>query len=250
MTIPLDAALHMSYTVSAATDAAVIASISTPVPAVHEALAVMCSECAAASSSKSTDACDIGTGWQSGMRSAVRLAASTPATRATASTSPLALSDSASNAVGPSCTVAPATASRLVVAFPDTSTIEAAPAASMWLRTLPLAVLAPAAEAQPTDDDIPTTSWRAEAGGLRDRHRMTTRSIEDDELVGGSSRTSTVGTRMLGKLRTTPMSAATIPTPTAPHRQQLATRFIDSAERRAQGTRFVSAGRRAFTALL
>ena len=134
MTIPLDAALHMSYTVSAATDAAVIASISTPVPAGRAAAASASPAPAAPArlaaphtrgargargdvqrvrggvelkvdllrgsalnrkglaprppAAGGTDACDISSGWQSGMRSAVRLAASTPATRATASTSP------------------------------------------------------------------------------------------------------------------------------------------------------------------
>ena len=85
--MPRSTALHMSYRVSAATPAAVSASISTPVAPFVSTVARI--RTPSPTGSNSTLACVSASGWQSGMRSLVRLAAMMPATRATANTSPL-----------------------------------------------------------------------------------------------------------------------------------------------------------------
>mmetsp|Transcript_63347 Transcript_63347/g.125237 ORF Transcript_63347/g.125237 Transcript_63347/m.125237 type:complete len:241 (-) Transcript_63347:140-862(-) len=127
------AALHISYTVSAATVAAVRASISTPVAAVHVAVASMSRACASGRSRRLTATCDSATGWQSGMSSDVRFAAMMPARRAVTSTLPLALvlAVSAEKAAGPRWTEEAATAVLVVSALAETSTIDASP----WLST-------------------------------------------------------------------------------------------------------------------
>src|SRR5438445_51885 len=79
--MPLSRALHMSYTVRAATLAATSASISTPVTAVvvtFEAMVTPFSH-----SRIRTSTCERGSGWHIGISSAVRLAAIMPARRVT-----------------------------------------------------------------------------------------------------------------------------------------------------------------------
>ena len=78
----------MSYSVSAATLAAVSASISTPVRAVARASARMVTVPAARSGVSSTSTRSSGSGWQSGMSSEVRFAPPIPASRAVTSASP------------------------------------------------------------------------------------------------------------------------------------------------------------------
>ncbi len=87
--------LTMSYTVSAATEAAVSASISTPVGPVVRASAMSVIVPAAASTSPSTPTKDSASGWHRGISSEVRLAAWMPAIRATPITSPLGASPAA-----------------------------------------------------------------------------------------------------------------------------------------------------------
>mmetsp|Transcript_23734 Transcript_23734/g.72548 ORF Transcript_23734/g.72548 Transcript_23734/m.72548 type:complete len:270 (+) Transcript_23734:511-1320(+) len=152
-TMPFDAALHMSYTVSAATAAALIASISTPVPPSHAADALTTSEWFSGRNEKSTAACEMSKGWQRGMSSDVRLAAPIPATRATARTSPLALEVRAPYATGPRSTVACATASRRVRRLWPTSTIDARPESSTCVST-------PASQGGGSDGP-PPMMWRA-----------------------------------------------------------------------------------------
>ena len=109
------------------------ASISTPVrPSVRTRASMRRRDPAAGASS--TAAAAMGRGWHMGTSSLVRLAAWMPATRATASTSPLgrpprwmSASVSARMATKPS-----ATASRAVTALPETSTMRAAPRSSRW----------------------------------------------------------------------------------------------------------------------
>src|SRR5690606_20219605 len=75
-------------------------------------------------------------GWHSGMRSAARLAAWIPATRATESTSPLLTAPRATSEVvsGCMCTRARATARRWLGSLGVTSTIRARPSGSRWVR--------------------------------------------------------------------------------------------------------------------
>ena len=80
----------MSYTVSAATDTAVSASISTPVFAVVRTVAVISIAPRASSGSSETSMPVSGSGWQSGISSCVRFAAMMPAICAVVSTSPFA----------------------------------------------------------------------------------------------------------------------------------------------------------------
>src|SRR6266498_1975557 len=89
-TMPRSTALTMSYTVRPATAAAVNASISTPVLSTVRTRARMVTAQRLASRAKVTSQPVIRSGWQSGIRSDVRLAAMMPAVRATPSTSPLA----------------------------------------------------------------------------------------------------------------------------------------------------------------
>src|SRR5579883_1276840 len=78
ISISCDSALHMSYTVSAATVAPVSASISTPVlwrTATSQRIASSVAETNVTPNSQ----CSIASGWQNGMSSWVRLTASVPA---------------------------------------------------------------------------------------------------------------------------------------------------------------------------
>ncbi len=85
---PRSTPLTMSYTVSAATDAAVMASISTPVWPVVAASARIRSRPPARSGVIETCRSVSGNGWQSGISSLVFLPPMTPASSATPSTSP------------------------------------------------------------------------------------------------------------------------------------------------------------------
>src|SRR5690606_22101533 len=75
-------------------------------------------------------------GWHSGMRSAARLAAWMPATRATLRTSPFDTAPRATSEVvsGCMCTRARATARRWLGSFGVTSTMRARPSGSRWVR--------------------------------------------------------------------------------------------------------------------
>ena len=126
--MPLSSALHMSYTVSAATLAATSASISTPVSAVVFTLVAI--ETPFSHTRRVTAMCDSATGWHIGINSEVRFAAMIPAVRATSSGSPLGFSGSARKTSGLIATKALASASRAVRAFRDTSTMRAWPCAS------------------------------------------------------------------------------------------------------------------------
>ncbi|KAK8930456.1 hypothetical protein VCV18_003127 [Metarhizium anisopliae] len=86
--MPLSTALHISYTVRAAVEAAVIASISTPVFPSHATVARIWIVSPFPPGPRSIVTWDIAIGWHSGIKSAVRLAAMMPAIRATPSTSP------------------------------------------------------------------------------------------------------------------------------------------------------------------
>lgn len=90
MIIPFPAALHMSYTVNAATDAAVSASISTPVRASGgvRAVADIRTDAEGGSRTRSTETDERGTEWQSGMSELVCFAARMPAVCARVKTSP------------------------------------------------------------------------------------------------------------------------------------------------------------------
>src|SRR5579872_878138 len=118
----------MSYSASAATETAVSASISTPVLPVTRTSASIST--ASSSTVSSTATREIGSGWQSGIRSLVLFAARMPATRATPSASPLGTSPARSRAAvaGAIRTRPRATARRLVSAFSVTSTMCASPA--------------------------------------------------------------------------------------------------------------------------
>ena len=85
-------ALHISYTVSAATLAAVSASISTPVSPWQRTSLRMCRAASSASNEMSTFVSS--SGWHIGMSSLFFFAAMMPATCATASTSPLPMEPS------------------------------------------------------------------------------------------------------------------------------------------------------------
>src|SRR5829696_2092613 len=125
--------LTMSYRVRAAVAAAVRASISTPVRPVVRTVAVICT--APSSGTRSTSTPVIGSGWQSGISSGVRLAPMIPATRATARASPFgrSLAARSSRVAGASTTRQPAVATRSVSGLAETSTIRAAPCSSRWL---------------------------------------------------------------------------------------------------------------------
>jgi len=123
--MPLSSALVMSYTVSAATAAAVIASISTPVGPVELTLVVI--SMPRARTAASTSMCDKSSGWQSGIKSEVRLAAEMPAMRAISSGLPLGFPASWRSTEGRMVTNARARAVRVVSGFPPTSTIRTSP---------------------------------------------------------------------------------------------------------------------------
>src|SRR5215471_18982240 len=122
--------------VSAATEAAVNASISTPVRPVTLHVAAISMACLAGSGVSSTETDESANGWHRGIRSGVRLAPMIPASRATDSTSPfftrpLSTRSRVSFAMS---TVAVAVATRSVSGFSETSTMRAAPLVSKWLR--------------------------------------------------------------------------------------------------------------------
>src|SRR4051812_21704536 len=123
-----------------ATETAVSASISTPVGPVTFTLARTRQPGSFASGSISTVTFDSASGWQSGISSAVRLAAMMPAMRAVPSTSPfLALPDTIRSSVALVMTTRPsATASRSLAGLSDTSTIRASPEAPIWVRAGPV----------------------------------------------------------------------------------------------------------------
>src|SRR3954453_7729470 len=115
-----------------ATETAVSASISTPVGPVTFTLARTRQPGSFALGSISTVTFDSARGWQSGISSAVRLAAMMPAIRATPSTSPF-LACPLRIASSVSCCISTATravAVRAVSALADTSTMTARPCAS------------------------------------------------------------------------------------------------------------------------
>src|SRR3954462_6602098 len=126
-----------------ATETAVSASISTPVGPVTFTLARTRQPGRFASGSISAVTFDSARGWQSGIRSAVRLAAMMPAMRAVPSTSPfLALPDTIRSSVALVMTTRPsATASRSLAGLSDTSTIRASPEAPIWVSAGPVLVL-------------------------------------------------------------------------------------------------------------
>src|SRR3954452_12330675 len=126
-----------------ATETAVSASISTPVGPVTFTLARTRQPGSFALGSISTVTFDSARGWQSGISSAVRLAAMMPAMRAVPSTSPfLALPATIRSSVALVMTTRPpATASRSLAGLSDTSTIRASPEAPIWVSAGPVLVL-------------------------------------------------------------------------------------------------------------
>src|SRR6056297_1738913 len=126
------AAFSISYTVRAATDTAVKASISTPVWPEVLTVAVIRTPGRSSSTTRSTETLVIGSGWHSGIRSAVFLAAMIPARRAMPRTSPfLAVPAATSASVWARMRTHPsATATRSVTGLPDTSTMWAWPCPS------------------------------------------------------------------------------------------------------------------------
>ena len=134
MLAALSTALTMSYSVRAATLAAVSASISTPVtPRVRT---VACTTTLSRCGSRSTVTLLNGNGWHRGTSSGVRLAAMMPAIRATARASPLGRSPFASSSTtsGRVTSTAWAVASRDVTAFSLTSTMCAVPSSRTCVR--------------------------------------------------------------------------------------------------------------------
>src|SRR5690606_9000720 len=134
--------------VSAAIEAAVSASISTPVRPLSLQLACTSIELAVSSMTKSMETLLSLTGWQSVIRSAVFLAAMIPARRATPRTSPFFASPSriSFSVSGAMRMVALAVASRDVISFSPTSTIWAAPLLSKWVSLLIILSLCPGEE--------------------------------------------------------------------------------------------------------
>src|SRR5262245_11487953 len=128
--MPRSTAFSMSYSVSAATDTATRASISTPVRATVPTRAVIVypDRCGLSSTSTWVN----GRGWQSGTISDVRFAAMIPASRAVWSGSPFltARARIACRAAVLIRTSPRATASRAVSGFADTSTIRTRPRSS------------------------------------------------------------------------------------------------------------------------
>ncbi len=126
----------MSYTVNAATDTAVRASISTPVASLTFASAVISTADVSSANRSRTSTWVREIGWQSGIRSLVLLAPVIPASFATVRTSPLAreLEATRENACGERRTRPVATAERGDGSFRVTSTMDALPAPSTWDR--------------------------------------------------------------------------------------------------------------------
>src|SRR3569832_471507 len=121
-----------------ATCTAVSASISTPVGPTVSTVAVQATAFASRTISKSTATRVSASGWHSGIRSLVFLAAWMPAMRAMPSTSPFfAVPDSIRASVAGCISMRPAaTAIRWVAVLPATSTMWAWPWASKWVREL------------------------------------------------------------------------------------------------------------------
>ncbi len=136
MTAALSTALTMSTTVSAATETAVRASISTPVRSVVRTVAVMSTDVSV--TTRSTVTPEIASGWHSGISAGVCLAPMIPASRATASVSPLGTPAPRSSSItaGETSTRPDAVAVRAVTALPETSTIRAAPRSSTWVSSV------------------------------------------------------------------------------------------------------------------
>src|SRR6478752_927834 len=126
-------ALIMSCRVSPATATAVNASISTPVRSVVRTVAEI--NTSAARTSRSTDTAERDSGWHSGTRSGVRLAAMIPAIRAVASASPFGRLPCCNNRTTSAVVRSTPVASAVLVVgcLPETSTIRAAPLASTWV---------------------------------------------------------------------------------------------------------------------
>jgi len=136
MTARGSTALVMSTSVRQATETAVNASISTPVRSAVRAVAVTTTP--ASSTTRSTVTPDSPIGWHSGTRSGVRLAPMIPATRATASASPLGTPSPRSSATqsGDRSTRPVAVAVRAVTSLSVTSTMRAAPLSSRWVKLI------------------------------------------------------------------------------------------------------------------
>ena len=126
-----------------ATLAAVRASISMPVTPVTPVVVTTwkptrpSARSPASTGSISTLAFVSGSGWHIGIRSLVRFAAMMPATRAHARTSPFLARSSSTMAWVSGCMrmVPSATASRLVTALSDTSTMRTSPFSSTWVSS-------------------------------------------------------------------------------------------------------------------
>ena len=152
-----------------------MASISTPVRALVRASAVRVTTPPVASTSAPTSTNVSGSGWQSGISSAVRLAACIPAMRAVPSTSPLGASPRSTVAAvsGDILTTARATARRSVTGLPPTSTIRARPCSSMWERR---SMRAPRTAAPPRSGRAPPARRPGGAAPRgRDRRSRSTR---------------------------------------------------------------------------
>ena len=133
----LSTALHISYTVRAATDTAVRASISTPVlPSRRHSARISMAQSGSFRVS-CTSTCERVRGWQSGIRCAVCFAPIIPASWATDSTSPF-FSPPDFTVFNVSCdmvTRPPATATRRVSAFSPTFTICGRPSSVKWVKS-------------------------------------------------------------------------------------------------------------------
>src|SRR5215207_9961165 len=168
--------------VSAATEAAVIASISTPVGPVVRASAAMSTRPSPTSIRTSTKLS--ASGWHSGISSAVRLAAWIPAIRAVPTTSPFGPSPRATAVAvaGVMSTTARATARRSVASLPPTSTIRARPAASRCVRSSGRLVRLLRRRDQVADRRLVTAAEQLDRVGLAAHNRL-----EEDlaVLVGG-----------------------------------------------------------------
>src|ERR1700760_1185898 len=179
MTAPGSTALIMSMRARAATLTEVSASISTPVRSAVRVTAVMSTPSSVTVRSTVTPCSPIG--WQSGIRSGVRLAPWMPAIRATASASPLGTSPArnAATAAADSRTRPEAVAVRAVTSLADTSTIRACPDESRWVSSLmggpepPPSRLRPCAPPTraPRSARWPGPGWRSGASPARSAAR-------------------------------------------------------------------------------
>src|SRR5690348_2642602 len=131
-------ALSMSNKVRQATDTAVSASISTPVTPLARTSDATRNPGSSLSMSIATSTLVSGSGWHSGMSSAVRLAAMTPASSAVLITDPFGVVPARTCAIVSVVhfTKPAAVAVRAVTSLSDTSTMRARPVSSMWLSRL------------------------------------------------------------------------------------------------------------------